>query len=73
MVEFIENNGLWVLLIAAMFLMHRLGIGCCGGHRHGREREPGEPRRSERKSTDPKVAPEREEETAAAARRDSCH
>ncbi len=45
MAEFIQNYGIWILLVGGMFLMHRLGIGCCGGHRraHGEGRKP-EPR-----------------------------
>ncbi len=38
MVEFIQNYGIWILLVGGMFLMHRLGIGCCGGHSHNHHR-----------------------------------
>ncbi len=38
MVEFIQNYEIWILLIGGIFLMHRLGIGCCGGHSHDHRR-----------------------------------
>jgi len=34
--EFIQNYGIWIVVIGGMFLMHRLGIGC-HGHGHGRD------------------------------------
>ncbi len=44
MVEFIQNYGIWILLIGGMFLMHRLGIGCCGhSNSHHRKNEVGGP------------------------------
>ena len=39
--DFLQNYGIWIAVIGGMLLMHRLGIGCCGGHRpgHGNERD----------------------------------
>jgi hypothetical protein len=39
MAESLQHYGLWILLIGGVFLMHRLGIGFCGGHRHKHPRE----------------------------------
>ena len=35
--EFLQNYGLWILLIGIFFAMHRFGMGCGGhgGHQHG--------------------------------------
>jgi hypothetical protein len=39
--EFLQNYGLWILLIGIFFAMHRFGMGCGGhgGHRHGDEQK----------------------------------
>ena len=52
MAEFLQKYGVWILLVGGMFLLHRLGVGCCGGHspRHGRGH--GEPAKAEPKPTD---------------------
>jgi hypothetical protein len=36
MTEFLSSYGLWILLAAIFVVMHRFGMGCCGG---GRRRE----------------------------------
>jgi len=35
--EFLQNYGLWILLIGIFFGMHAFGMGCGGhgGHQHG--------------------------------------
>ena len=74
MVEFIQNYGIWFLVAGAMFLMHRLGIGCCGGHRHGTVRGHCEARKVDPKPTDAKATEERRPEVAAPPRRGGgCH
>jgi hypothetical protein len=31
-----DSSWLWILgFIGVMFVMHRFGLGCCGGHSHG--------------------------------------
>jgi hypothetical protein len=53
------NNILWIaLIIGAFFLMHKMGLGCCGGHAHGGhhhekegENEPGKDADGEKKVT----------------------
>ncbi len=39
--EFLQNYGLWILLIGIFFAMHRFGMGCGGhgGHQHGGEKK----------------------------------
>ena len=72
--EFIQDYWIWILIIGGMFLMRRLGIGCCGGHRHRPGREHAEPGKSEPKPAEAKTASEREEERAAAQPvRGFCH
>ena len=46
MVEFLQNYGLWIVLLGVFFAMHRFGMGCCGGGHHQRPTEPpqGDPR-----------------------------
>jgi hypothetical protein len=35
MIEFLQNYGLWIALGGVFVVMHRFGMGCCGGgHRH---------------------------------------
>ena len=34
MIEFLQNYGLWIALAAVFFIMHRFGMGCCGGGHH---------------------------------------
>jgi hypothetical protein len=45
MEEFLRSYGVWILLAGIFFAMHRFGMGCGGGHRHGggREEEPDKP------------------------------
>jgi len=33
--EFLQNNWFWIVLFVGFVLMHSLGMGCGGGHRHG--------------------------------------
>ena len=76
MVEFLQNYGIWIALIGGMFLMHRLGIGCCGGHSHGQGHGHEDGPKAEPKPTDAKVADGQKPEPAAATpspRRGSCH
>ena len=74
MFEFIQNNWIWILLIGGMFLMHRLGIGCCGGHSHSQGHGHGKEPKAEPKSMDAKATEERRPEVATAARRGGgCH
>ncbi len=40
MVEFLQNYGLWIVLLGVFFAMHRFGMGCCGGGHHQRPAEP---------------------------------
>ena len=47
MAEFLQNYGIWIAIIGAMFLMHRLGLGCGGGHRHGQDHGHGSQRPAE--------------------------
>ncbi len=53
MVEFFQNYGIWIAVIGGMFLMHRLGFGCCGSHSHGHN---GDATSAEPKPTDAKAA-----------------
>ena len=72
MVEFLQNYGIWIAVIGGMFLMHRLGIGCCGGHSHGHD----DVAKAEPKSADAKAAEGEKPEAAGAAsppRGGSCH
>jgi hypothetical protein len=32
MIEFLQNYGLWIVLGGVFLVMHRFGMGCCGGH-----------------------------------------
>lgn len=68
MAEFLQNYWIWILLIGGMFLMHRLGIGCCGGHRHDQGHGPGETPKAEPAPTDAKPAVRGEPEPEAPAR-----
>lgn len=45
MEDFLRNYGIWILLLGIFVAMHRFGMGCGGGHSHGREadEEPGKP------------------------------
>lgn len=38
MEEFIRSYGLWILLGVIFVALHRLGMGCGGGHAYGGER-----------------------------------
>ncbi|MBI3079332.1 MAG: hypothetical protein HYY85_20465 [Deltaproteobacteria bacterium] len=72
--EFLQSYGIWIVLIAAMLLMHGRGMGC-GGHRHGEGHGHGDRREPPR---DPEGKPEASEGTAAKAggparSRGSCH
>ena len=42
--EFLQNYGLWILLIGIFFAMHRFGMGCGGhgGNQHGGEKKDDE-------------------------------
>jgi hypothetical protein len=31
MIEFLQNYGLWIALGGVFLVMHRFGMGCCGG------------------------------------------
>ena len=75
MVEFIQNYGIWILFIGGMLLMHRLGIGCCGGHSHGQGRRDGDAPKREPKPTETKAAEAEKAEAAAASppRRGASH
>ena len=75
MIEFLQNYWIWILLIGGMFLMHRLGIGCCGGHTHGQDHGHGGAPEREPKPRDTKMAEGKRPEAAAAssAPRRSCH
>ncbi len=66
MVEFIQNYGIWIALIGGMVLMHRLGIGCCGGHRHDQDHAHKDAPKRTPTPTETKVVSERHQETAAA-------
>ena len=55
MIEFFQNYGIWIVLIGVLFLMHRLGIGCCGGHSHGQGHNRGDVPRVEPNTTDAKA------------------
>lgn len=35
MIEFLQTYGLWIALAGVFFTMHRFGMGCCGGQKHG--------------------------------------
>ncbi len=36
MIEFLQTYGLWIALAGVFIIMHRFGMGCCGGgHQHG--------------------------------------
>ncbi len=36
MIEFLQTYGLWIALAGVFIVMHRFGMGCCGGgHQHG--------------------------------------
>lgn len=66
MEEFLTTYGLWILLGVIFVAMHRFGMGCGGGHRHGSgSPDEQEPRSNEegreKKSTEP------------AGRRGGCH
>ena len=38
MIEFVQNNWFWILVVAVFIGMHSLGFGCCGrGHRFRRK------------------------------------
>ena len=39
MVDFIENNWFWILLVLAFVGMHSLGLGCCGREHHSRRKK----------------------------------
>lgn len=45
MEEFLRSYGVWILVAGVFFAMHRFGMGCGGGHRHGprREERPAKP------------------------------
>ena len=68
MVEFIQNYGIWILLVGGMFLMHRLGIGCCGGHRHGQGHRHADAAKEEPRPTDAKAAAGEKPEALAGTR-----
>ena len=43
MMEFLQVNWFWIVLIIVFIGMHSFGGGCCGtGQRAGRKKEPGE-------------------------------
>lgn len=62
MVEFFQSYGLWIVLIAGMYLMHRLGIGCCGGHGRGHGRRYGDTSKAGPRPTDSKASASEERE-----------
>jgi hypothetical protein len=39
MEEFLRSYGIWIVIAAAFIGLHWFGMGCGGGHRHGRRRE----------------------------------
>ncbi|MCZ7627125.1 MAG: hypothetical protein C3F12_09095 [Candidatus Methylomirabilota bacterium] len=39
---FFQNYGLWIVLGVIFLVMHRFGLGCCGGHDHRPDRGSGE-------------------------------
>ena len=76
MVEFFQNYGIWIVLIGVMFLMHRLGIGCCGDHGHGQPHR-GDGTRAEPKPSDAKATVDDTKPGVLTPekppRRDACH
>jgi hypothetical protein len=34
MIEFLQTYGLWIALAGVFIIMHRFGMGCCGGGHH---------------------------------------
>ena len=34
MIEFLQTYGLWIALVGVFIIMHRFGMGCCGGGHH---------------------------------------
>ena len=76
MVEFIQSYGIWILLIGGMFLMHRFGFGCCGGHSHGKGHGHGDAPKAEPKPTETKASAQEKPEALPASsppRGGSCH
>ena len=76
MVEFLQNYGIWIVVIGGMFLMHRLRFGCCGGHSHGQGHGHGDVPTAEPKPTDAKATAGEKPEAVAATpppRRGACH
>ncbi len=67
MVEFFQNYGIWIVLIGVMFLMHRLGIGCCGGHSHGQRHGHGDAPKAEPDPPGAKATASEKPEASAAA------
>jgi hypothetical protein len=65
--EFLSSYGIWILLIGGMFLMHRLGIGCCGGHSHGKGHGHGDAPKAEPKPTETKVSVQEKPDALAAS------
>ncbi|HBA40244.1 MAG TPA: DUF2933 domain-containing protein [Deltaproteobacteria bacterium] len=39
MIEFIQSNWFWILLVLAFVGMHTLGPGCCGAGHHSRRKK----------------------------------
>lgn len=51
MEEFFRSYGSWILLAVVFFALHRFGMGCGGGHRHGSRRDEEPAKRDERKES----------------------
>lgn len=66
MVEFIQNYGLWIVLVGSVFLMHRLGIGCCGGHSHSERSKAGDGPKAEPRNPEADATLAAQPETSAA-------
>jgi hypothetical protein len=76
MLEFLQNYGFWIALLGVILLMHRLGMGCCGGHAHGWGHGSGTTRTKEREPAQPEdqTGQTPTELTAASTpRRGGCH
>ncbi len=66
MIEFLQTYGLWIALAGVFIVMHRFGMGCCGGgHQHGAP--PEDKTRPRETAEDEKVSP------SASKTSGSCH
>ncbi|MBI3003361.1 MAG: hypothetical protein HYY54_07075 [candidate division NC10 bacterium] len=52
MEEFLRSYGVWILLAGVFIAMHRFGMGCGAGHRHGTHHndEPAKPGEEQKRS-----------------------